>query len=323
MKKILVTGGAGFIGYNISRILSDDPDNAVVVADDFSRGSKDDHFRKLLERDNVDLIGIDLCNRDEFGKLDCGFDQIYHLAAVVGVRNVMENPVKTVRTNSLSVINLLDHISEMKEKPKLLFTSSCENYAGSVKTCDVPIPTPEEVPLCIEDVFNPRWTYASSKILGELSCIHYSREYGFDAGIVRYHNVYGPRMGTEHVIPEFILRFRERKDEYPLYGGYQSRSFCYVDDAARMTINVMNNPRVKCDIVNVGSDQDVLIIKDLAEMIMKILDNDGKLIEEGAPDGSVSKRIPDLSRIRDLGSYVYNTSMDDGLKQTVEYYLKQ
>ncbi|MGA1822560.1 MAG: NAD-dependent epimerase/dehydratase family protein [Thermoplasmatota archaeon] len=323
MSRILVTGGAGFIGYNICRILSDDPDNSVVVADDFSRGARDEEFRELIERENVDLIDIDLCNRGEFEKLDDDYDMIYNLAAVVGVRNVTENPVKTVRTNSLSVINLLDHIADMNKKPKLLFTSSCENYAGSIKSCDVPIPTPEKVPLCIEDVFNPRWTYASSKILGEIACIHYSREYGFPVGIVRYHNVYGPRMGNEHVIPEFILRFREQKDEYPLYGGYQSRSFCYVEDAARMTINVMNNPQVRCDVVNVGNDRDVLVIKDLALMIMNILGNDGSLVEEGAPDGSVSKRVPDLKRIRELGSYVYNVSMEEGLQKTVEYYLNQ
>jgi UDP-glucose 4-epimerase/UDP-glucuronate decarboxylase len=83
----------------------------------------------------------------------------------------------------------------------------------------------------------------------------------------------------------------------------------------------MNSPEVKCDIVNIGNDRDVLIIKDLAEMIMKILGNDGRLDEQGAPDGSVSKRIPDLSRIRELGSFAFDTPMEEGLRQTVDYYL--
>jgi nucleoside-diphosphate-sugar epimerase len=203
LSKILVTGGAGFIGYNISKILAENSRNEVLILDNLSKGDLDDDLSLLLDRENVEFLNIDLCDPAGIAKLDGGFDRIYHLAATVGVRKVMENPVQTLRNNTLSTIYLLDHIMNIEgNKPHILFTSSCENYAGSVSLGIASIPTPEEIPLCIDDVTNPRWTYASSKILGEIAFIHYAREIGVKFNIIRYHNVYGPRMGYSHVIPD-------------------------------------------------------------------------------------------------------------------------
>ncbi|MFV9677675.1 MAG: NAD-dependent epimerase/dehydratase family protein, partial [Methanosarcinales archaeon] len=255
MRRILVTGGAGFIGYNISRILSENIENEVHIIDDLSKGEKDDEFKKLIEKSNVTFYEMDLTNLDTYSEIEREYDQIYHLAAVVGVRKVTENPVLTVKVNTLSTIYLLEHIKKMENEPKILYASSCENYAGAIKSCDSPIPTPEEVPLCIEDVYNPRWSYAATKILGEIACLHYSKQYGFDTTIVRYHNIYGPRMGAQHVIPEFILRLKKDPEKLEMFGGYQYRTFCYVTDAAKMTVNLMNNKEANNRVVNIGNDQ--------------------------------------------------------------------
>jgi len=318
MKKILVTGGAGFIGYNIAKILSENMENEVHIVDDLSQGEKDDVFKQLIEKNNVTFYEFDLTSSDTYSKIESLYDQIYHLAAVVGVRKVEENPVLTLRVNILSTIYLLEYIKKMKHKPKIVFTSSCENYTGSINMCNVKIPTPEDVPLCIEDIYNPRWSYAASKIVGEISCLHYSKEYDFDTRIVRYHNIYGPRMGTHHVIPEFILRILNRKNPFPLYGGNQYRTFCYVDDAAKMTINVMN--KSKSTLYNIGSDSNEIMIRGIAKTLFEISSFYPEITEKGAPEGSTMRRRPDMSKMKSESLIVNEVSFKDGLKKTYYWY---
>lgn len=323
MQKILVTGGAGFIGYNISKILSEDEENNVHIIDDLSKGEMDDEFRSLIEKSNVTFHKMDLTDSKTYSEIDSEYDQIYHLAAIVGVKKVTENPALTIRVNSLSTIYLLEHIKSMTGNPKILFASSCENYAGSINKCNVQVPTPEDIPLCIEDVFNPRWSYAATKILGEIACLNYSKQYNFDATIVRYHNIYGPRMGTQHVIPEFILRLEKNKTEFEMFGGDQYRTFCYVTDASKMTIDLMNNKKANNKIINVGNDQDCVKISLIGEKLSQIMQISPVFIERGAPRGSIEKRIPDLKLIKELGAYTYEVPLNQGLINTFEWYKKR
>ncbi len=253
--------------------------------------------------------------------MESEYEQIYHLAAIVGVSKVTQNPVLTLRVNTLSTIYLLDHIAKMKNKPKVLFASSCENYAGSINKSIADIPTPENVPLCIEDIYNPRWTYACSKILGEIACLQYSKKFNFDTTVVRYHNIYGPRMGIQHVIPEFILRLKKNPEIFEMYGGYQFRSFCYVEDAAKMTINVMNNRMANNKVINVGNDN-YIKISSIANLLFHLMRKTPKVIERGAPKGSVEKRKPDLKLIISLGNFVSSINFKKGLEKTLEWYNK-
>ncbi|MBE3093542.1 MAG: NAD-dependent epimerase/dehydratase family protein [Actinobacteria bacterium] len=320
MKKILITGGAGFIGYHLSKILSEDTKNEVNIIDDFSQGKNDEFFKELIKKDNVNFYKMDLTDLDTYSKIDTEYDQIYHLAAIVGVRRVEENPDLTLRVNALSTIYLLEYIKKMRNKPKLLFSSSCENYAGSIKVCNVKVPTPENVPLCIEDINNPRWSYAVSKILGECACINYSKKFGFGSVVVRYHNIYGPRMGTHHVIPELIFRIIKRKNPFPIYGGKQYRTFCYIDDAVKMTINVMNNS--KDNLYNIGSDSNEILIEDIAKMLFKISNYHPEIIEKGAPEGSINRRKADLLKMKSEGLMVNEVNFKDGLEKTHHWYKK-
>lgn len=321
MKEILITGGAGFIGYYLSKMLSEDKDNHIHIVDNLSKSKIDSEFLNLIENDNVSFSKLDLSDLDSYSKIDSEYDQIYHLAAIVGVKRVSENPVLTLRVNTFSTLYLLDYINNMKHNPKILFGSSCENYSCSIKCCNIEIPTPENVPLCIEDLYNPRWTYACSKILGEIACLHYSKECNFNTTIVRFHNIYGPRMGSQHVIPEFILRLKRHASKLEMYGGYQYRSFCYISDAAKMIINLMNNKDANNKIVNVGGDNYIKIAS-LAKMLCNIMGVSVEFIEKGAPKGSVEKRKPDLSIIKELKNYVSEVSFDKGLRKTYEWYNK-
>jgi nucleoside-diphosphate-sugar epimerase len=319
MKRILITGGAGFIGYHLSNYLSSIKDNYVYIIDNLKKNNFDDEFKKLLEKDNVDFQKKDLSRPSSFSDIE-NVDQVYHLAAIVGVRKVMEDPVETIRVNTLSTIYLLERIKEFERKPKLLFTSSCENYAGTINSFNYTVPTPEEVPLCIDDVTNPRWSYAASKILGEVACMNYSKKCGFDNVVVRYHNIYGPRMGYDHVIPDFITRLKKDPKRFEMFGGYQSRSFCYVSDAIKMTAALMDSRRANGKVVNVGNDKDVIRIDQIAKMICEMMGINPEIIEKGHLDGSVEKRIPDTTLIKELGCYHSNVNFEEGLSMTYKWY---
>ena len=318
--KILVTGGAGFIGLEIVKQLSIEKSNQVVILDDLSKQGEDDELLEVISQSNVSFHKLDMSNPDCFSMIDSDFDQIYHLAAIVGVSNVMNNPLLTLNVNIRSTLNLLDFVTQMKKKPSILFTSSCENYAGSIELDVASIPTPEHVPLCITDVFNPRWTYASSKIIGEQAFLYYAEKYNLRSRIIRYHNVYGPRMGTHHVIPEFIQRVLNKENPFNMYGGDQYRTFCYVSDAAKMTINVMNDS--KNSLYNIGSSDDEILIRDIAELLFSISDHHPDIEENGAPNGSVTHRKPDMTKMNDEGLYVYRTNFEEGLKKTFDWYQK-
>lgn len=318
MSKVLVTGGAGFIGFNLSRHLANQG-YKVTICDNLFRGKMDNELKNLLELDNVTYINCDLTNPNDFDKLDTNYDYVYHLAAINGTKNFYEMPQKVLRVNVLSSINLLDWYTQTKCK-KILFTSSSETYAGTMRTFGVSIPTPENVPLCIDDVLNPRWSYGGSKIMGELLFLNYSKMNNFDMSIIRYHNIYGGRMGYDHVIPEFIVRLLKKEDPFKIFGSEETRAFCYIDDAIKATQLVMENTNTNHEIINIGNDTEEISIMELAKKLYYITNNYPNLELMPAPSGSVQRRCPDLTKIKKLTGYKPIIDLNNGLKKTFEWY---
>jgi len=322
-KKILITGGAGFIGFHLAKLLSKNPEYQVTICDNFFRSEKDKHLRELLKRKNIRLIEMDLSDRNDFGKLGSNYDYVYHLAAINGTKYFYEIPHKVLRNNILSEINILDWFVKSNSK-KILFTSSSETYAATIQKQGGPIPTPETVLLSIDDVMNPRWSYAGSKIIGELLFVNYARAYKFEMVIIRYHNVYGPRMGYAHVIPEFIKRIYETEDPFNIYGGQETRTFSYVDDAVKMTQELMESDKTNGKIINVGSGQSEEIkIRGLAEKLFKIAKYEPKIKVNPAPKGSVLRRCPDLTLLKKMIAYKPKVKLEEGLLRTYQWYLKE
>jgi nucleoside-diphosphate-sugar epimerase len=317
LSKILITGGAGFIGSNLAKKLLE-LKNEVHICDNFSRAKKDEFARKILEHPNASLIEADLSNPDEFSNFE-KYDYVYHLAAINGTRHFYEKPDMVLRANLLMCINVLDWFSKTK-KGKILFSSSSETYAGTISSFGGKIPTPETIELCINDVYNPRWSYGGSKIAGELLFINYARVHKFPMTIVRYHNIYGPRMGFEHVIPNFVERAYKKENPFKVFGLKNTRAFCYISDAVEATRLALESKNTDMQIINIGNSFEEISIGELAKKIVALAKYNPKIIEVKSPEGSVERRCPDTEKMRNLIGFTPKIKLDEGLEKTFRWY---
>lgn len=320
MTKVLITGGSGFIGYHLANHLLD-RGYEVVLTDNFFRGRNDADFEMLLKRAGVSFVEADLTKRTEWDKLGGGYEHVYHLAAVNGTGLFYDIPHEVLRINIESMFNAAEWMRDINKGGKLLFTSSNELYAGARESFDsLPIPTPENVPAVIPDIQNPRWTYASSKLIGEQICIHYANAYNFRMVIVRPHNFYGPRAGYNHVIPQLIERIEKKADPFPIYGLEDKRSFCYIDDAVRAMRLVMESPRTDGGTYHIGSEEERKIMN-VAEVLFNTMQFIPKqVIKHQSPAGSVKRRLPDIAKLKRDIDWEHETTFEEGIKKTIDWY---
>ncbi|HUM16452.1 MAG TPA: NAD-dependent epimerase/dehydratase family protein [Candidatus Nitrosotalea sp.] len=317
MANVLVLGGAGFIGCHLATRLASEG-HTLTLVDDLSRGRRDDAIEALTKRANVRLLEADLTRADALDPLPRGWDQVYMLAAVVGVRNVETDPARVVRVNTLALLHLLDWMPGRGEV--LFFASTSETYAGGVAAGHLPVPTPETVPLGIPDVAAPRFAYAASKLLGEVAVTHTARARGLRAVIGRFHNVYGPRMGADHVIPELSLRALRGEDPFRVFGAEQRRAFCHVADAVEAITRLMTTEAAWGQVVNIGNDTEETAIEDLLALILRTARVRPAIERRPAPPGSVARRCPDLGRLRALTGFAPKVSLEAGVAETFAWY---
>ena len=318
MKRILITGAAGFVGCHLARELSAKPEHELVLVDNFVRGRRDEDLDLVTSQANVRLISADLTDPKAFEQLGTGFDCVYHLAAIIGVKNVMERPYDVVRINGLTSLYLLEWFRNGGGR-KLLFSSTSEAYAWTQQFHPLPVPTPEDVPLALTDIRAARSSYAGSKIFGELAITHGCASAGLPYVIVRYHNVYGPRMGFEHVIPELFKRSLAGQNPLTVFSADHSRAFCYIDDAVTATIAAMESDAANNATLNIGNDEEVTI-GDLAQRVLKVTGVKTEIVPQLAAHDPIKRRCPDISKARQLLGYEPRVSLDEGLEKTLAWY---
>lgn len=319
-KKVLIIGGAGFIGMNILSELLKTNKYEITIADNYFRGKMDNDLRKLVENYNVKVVTSDFTNITAFNQLENDYEYVYMLASVVGVEYTQEMPNEIIRINTTLILNTLEWLKNSHCK-KVLFTSTSECYAGTIEAFGYRVPTSEEVPLCINDIKHPRFTYAITKMLGESGFLQYSKVYGFDCTIVRYHNVYGPRMGFKHVIPQVVKRFLNNENPFKIYGFNQTRAFSFVNDAVSGTIAAMETSEANMEIFHIGDMYSEITIEELVHYIGQLIGYKGLYELHEAHSGSVSRRCPDTSKAEKLLNYYPKTNWKDGVKITVEWYV--
>jgi UDP-glucose 4-epimerase len=319
LKKILILGGAGFIGLDIARYLLKNRACEITIADIFSTAQKDKSFKQLTSNYPINIIEGDFTNLSNYNKLDSTYDYVYMLASVVGVNKCIEQPHEVIRINTSLIQNTLEWIINNKIG-KVLFSSSSECYAATTEIFNYKVPTSEEVPLTISDISHPRFTYAVTKILGESAFLTYGKKYNFPVTIVRYQNIFGPRMGFKHVIPHLIERFYNKEEPFKIYGPKQTRAFCYISDASEGTVLAMESELSNQEIYHIGSPQEITI-EELTKTVGEIMGYNGKYIDSSTYPGSVSKRCPDILKSQTQLNYFPKIGWQEGLKYTTDWYL--
>ncbi|MDR1729669.1 MAG: NAD-dependent epimerase/dehydratase family protein [Prevotellaceae bacterium] len=319
MKRVLILGGAGFIGYNIAQFLSENRKCELTIADDFSSGANDSEIQSLCLRHNIRLIAADFSKQESFKLLlDTHYDDVYVLASVVGVNRCIEEPEEVIRINT-AIIHYTTEWLRIARPSRVLFASSSENYAATTDLFDYPVPTDEKVPLCIADTRHPRFTYAITKILGEAAFFAYGQKLGIHTTVVRYQNIYGPRMGFKHAIPHIIERIYNGENPVKIYGADQTRAFCFCTDGAEGTVLALESDISDQQVYHIGNS-DEITIETLTRSIGTIMGYTG--IYENAPTypGSVSRRCPDISKAKNELGYNPSVTLNDGLEKTVSWY---
>jgi UDP-glucose 4-epimerase len=312
--RIAVTGAAGFIGLHLADFLASESTNKVHLIDNFARGSRDEKFVEVSDRKNVEFLDMDLGgDLSDFPDSD----YVFHLASINGTENFYNSPFDVTFSAAVPTLRLIHHLRDFPLK-KFILSSTSEVYAGAVELGLSPVPTNEETPLVINSVDNMRWSYAAGKIAAEFGAFGAASQFGFPSTVVRFHNVYGPRMGEQHVIPQFLRRAAQ--GDFSLKGSDNTRSFIFVEDAVRALAGVAEIDESSGQVINIGTDYEIKI-KDLAERILDIAGIPGDLVLQNSPDGSVSRRCPDLRVLRSLTGFVPAIGLDEGLERTIKFYL--
>lgn len=316
-KKTLILGGAGFVGSNLAKFLIQNRESELTLADYSFARDESEYFTEKEIR-SINFVQDDFTSSAAFKALDKDFDYVYMLASVVGVNNTLDHPDEVIRVNTSLIFNCLEWLKTTSVK-RVLFTSTSETYSGTTEVLEYPIPTNELVPLCIQDVSDPRFTYAITKILGESAFLNYAKKCDFEATVVRYHNAFGPDMGFKHVIPHLVERFMNNESPFRMYGHDQTRAFSYINDTVEGTVLAMESDMAAGEIFHIGSSQEISI-EQLIKAVGQMMGYSGEYVDAPTYPGSVSRRCPDISKAKRVLGYNPQIDWKVGLASTVEWY---
>ena len=317
LNKVLITGGAGFIGGFLAQILAGQA-HTIHLVDSLTRGRQDRFLENLLASGRVTLLQRDLLHADALADLADDYTHIFHFAAILGVRNVLERPYATLRDNVHLLETALALASRQSRLERLVFSSTSEVYAGSLELMDMPVPTPERTPLALPSLDQPRTSYMLSKIYGEAMVRHS----GLPFTIIRPHNVYGPRMGMAHVIPQLLEKAYRAKEggTIEVFSIDHRRTFCFIEDAVEMIARAAATASCAGEVLNVGNQSPEVTIGELAEVILRTVGKRLTIHAEPATPGSPTRRCPDMSRMTELTGYRARVSLEEGVGRTYAWY---
>lgn len=316
-KTILVTGGTGFIGSALVRRLVHDG-YTVRVFDNNSRGAE---ARLDDVKDDVELVVGDIRSLDDVSRATKGVDSVHHLAFVNGTEFFYSKPELVLEVGVKGMMNVLDACIE-HNVGDLVLASSSEVYQTPPN-----VPTDETAPLSVPDPLNPRYSYGGGKIISELLTVNYGRKFFERAVIFRPHNVYGPDMGWEHVLPQFIVRMHGLAQQdssdplpFPIQGtGEETRAFVYIDDFTDGLMHVVEAGE-HLNIYHIGTMHEVAIAE-LAREVGRALGRNVHIVPGDLQKGSTKRRCPDTTKLQALG-YTPKVTLADGVAKTAAWYVE-
>ena len=291
----------------------------VDILDNFSRAVRDPFLKKIVAMKGVGLIDADILDEATLSLLDDDYAIIYQFAAIIGVRHVMERPYEVLHKNVLVQAKAIELAKRQKTFERFFFASTSEVYAGSLKHMAIQIPTPENVPIALTDLGHPRTSYMLSKIYGEAMCHHSNLPFT----IVRPHNVYGPRMGMAHVLPELIMKARSLPQgaRFEVASVDHRRAFCFIDDAVEILRCLASNPKASGGTFNLGNQEQETSIGEVAHIVLEATDRtDLQVVPLPETPGSPARRCPDMARTINLIGCRPMLGLKEGIQRTCKWY---
>lgn len=316
--KILITGGAGFVGSHLAEAWLDRGQEVTVL--DPAGDRKISHLRA---NPRFRAIHESVLNREILEGLVAWSDLVYHLAAVVGVEHYVGDPYQVLSVNINGTQEVLT--AAFRHQKKVVFSSTSEVYGRSAA-----VPFEEDGDRLLGSTRTERWCYATSKAAGEHFCFAFARM-GLRVVVLRYFNIYGPRldqMDRGRVVTIFIGQLLRGEPLTVIGDGSQTRAFTYVDDAVRATVQAGLRSEAEGQAINVGSEEEVSI-RDLAARMIRISGSSSRLLfvhQESVYDRGyedIPRRVPVVRRMREVLGVRADTPLDDGLKRTIEWFKRQ
>lgn len=318
--RYLVTGGAGFIGSHLVEKLLLDENNQVIVIDDLSTGSMDNiKHLKHSHTSRFSYVIDSIFNRGVIAELVDMADVIFHLAAAVGVKLIVESPVRTIETNVKGTEIVLELAA--KKKKKVVIASTSEVYGKTNK-----VPFAEDDDLVMGPTYKGRWSYACSKAIDEFLALAYWKEKKVPVVIVRLFNTVGPRQTGRYgmVIPNFVSQALSGGPITVFGDGNQTRSFAWVGDVVNALAELAVNSHAVGEVFNIGNDKEVKIM-DLAKLVKELVGSNSEIVlipydeayEEGFED--MTRRVPDISKAQKLIGYHPTLDLAEILRKVIEY----
>lgn len=307
-KKVIITGGAGFIGSHIAKKLS--IENQVTIIDNLSTGHIE-NINDIIDNNSVNFIKGDINDLDLLKKISKNVDYIFHQAAIASVPFSIKDPIKTNKVNINGTLNVLTAAKENNVK-KIVFASSSAIYGDSL-----------ELPLRETTRPNPLSPYAITKLIGEYYCDLFFNLYGLQTVALRYFNVYGPRQDPNNeyaaVIPKFIIRVLNNQSPIIFGDGKQTRDFIFVEDV--VSANILAAESKQIGVFNIASGEKISI-NDLAQSIIKITEKELVPIYKEQRLGEIKDSVADISKSKNKMDFKPKYNLGDGLKITIREFQK-
>ena len=310
-KRIVITGGAGFIATTLARRLVED--NEIVAIDNLHRDALTG--TDLHEHPNLAFHQVDVLELEALMELMRGATHVVHCAAIAGVDTVLESPVRTMRVNTIGTYNVLEAALATGPTIERLIEFSTSEVFGTYayKVAETTVTT-------MGSVGEARWTYAVSKLAGEYLAHSYFDEFELPTVSVRPFNVYGPGQVGSGAIHHFTVRALDG-DELVIHGdGSQIRAWCYVDDVVEALLAILERDEAVGEVFNVGNPRSVVTVFDLAARIRRLASSESEIVFRPLHYTDVEMRIPNVDKARKLLDWEPRVDLDDGLARTIAWY---
>jgi nucleoside-diphosphate-sugar epimerase len=308
-KKILLTGGAGFIGSQLAKRLV--AKNQVVVFDNLHRDAL--RYTDLGSSSDVEIVEGDVLDRDSLFEATRGCDVVIHLAAIAGVDTVMEMPTMTIKVNLLGTLNALDAAVEARVGRFIDFSTS-EVFGSHVYMAE------EHDATALGVVGESRWTYAVSKLAAEHLVHSYHKEFGLATVTVRPFNVYGPQQVGIGAIHTFVVDAIRDKDLVIHGDGNQIRAWCYVDDMVDGAVLCLEKDEAVGHVFNIGNPRATVTVANLAQLVRRLCDSKSRVVYGYKDYVDIELRIPSIKKAQNLLGYWPKVDLEEGLSRTIEWY---